>query len=49
MQNKESNTEMKPLWKEMIKAVRHEVVPAIGCTEPVSLALAQPWGCQCMI
>ncbi|WP_083615843.1 serine dehydratase subunit alpha family protein [Megasphaera cerevisiae] len=40
MQNKESNTEMKPLWKEMIKAVRHEVVPAIGCTEPVSLALA---------
>lgn len=40
MQNKESNTEIKPVWKEMIKAVRHEVVPAIGCTEPVSLALA---------
>jgi L-cysteine desulfidase len=40
MQNKESNTEIKPVWKEMIRAVRHEVVPAIGCTEPVSLALA---------
>lgn len=29
-----------PLWQEMIKAVRQEVVPAVGCTEPVSLALA---------
>jgi L-cysteine desulfidase len=40
MQDTKSNTDMNPLWKEMIKAVRHEVVPAIGCTEPVSLALA---------
>ncbi|WP_019551974.1 L-cysteine desulfidase family protein [Propionispira raffinosivorans] len=28
------------LWAEMIKAIRQEVTPAIGCTEPVSLALA---------
>lgn len=31
---------MIPLWEEYIKAARHEVLPAIGCTEPVSLALA---------
>lgn len=29
-----------PLWPEFIKAVRHEVIPALGCTEPISLALA---------
>ncbi|TDR79793.1 serine dehydratase subunit alpha family protein [Paludibacterium purpuratum] len=29
-----------PLWQEFIKAVRKEVVPALGCTEPISLALA---------
>lgn len=29
-----------PLWKRFIHAVREEVKPATGCTEPVSLALA---------
>ncbi|MCX7207445.1 MAG: L-serine ammonia-lyase, iron-sulfur-dependent, subunit alpha [Proteobacteria bacterium] len=27
-------------WPEFIKAVQHEVAPALGCTEPISLALA---------
>lgn len=28
------------LWPEFIKAVQKEVAPALGCTEPISLALA---------
>ncbi|WP_346353713.1 serine dehydratase subunit alpha family protein [Azotosporobacter soli] len=29
-----------PLWQEFIKAIKMEVVPALGCTEPISLAFA---------
>ena len=30
-----------PLWNHFIRAVQEEVKPALGCTEPVSLALAR--------
>lgn len=29
-----------PLWLDFINVVRKEVIPALGCTEPISLALA---------
>ncbi|MGK9173184.1 serine dehydratase subunit alpha family protein [Yokenella regensburgei] len=31
---------MNPLWQRFILAVKEEVKPALGCTEPISLALA---------
>lgn len=33
-------SEINPLWDCFIDAVREEVKPALGCTEPISLALA---------
>ena len=33
-------TLQRTLWPDFLKAVRKEIVPALGCTEPISLALA---------
>lgn len=33
-------TTLNPLWQRFIQAVQEEVKPALGCTEPISLALA---------
>ncbi|HFZ8996858.1 TPA: serine dehydratase subunit alpha family protein [Citrobacter freundii] len=35
-----SESTMNPVWQSFIQAVKEEVKPALGCTEPVSLALA---------
>ncbi|WP_435955477.1 serine dehydratase subunit alpha family protein [Dryocola sp. BD626] len=35
-----ANSELNPAWEELIRAVKMNVKPAVGCTEPVSLALA---------
>ncbi|EGU6325337.1 hypothetical protein G7N67_000155 [Salmonella enterica] len=33
-------SKINPLWQSFILAVQEEVKPALGCTEPISLALA---------
>ncbi len=35
-----------PLWNSFVKALKNEVVPAVGCTEPISLALAAAIGAR---
>lgn len=44
-----SETIKNPLWQRFIRVVQEEVKPALGCTEPVSLALAarlRPLNCM---
>ena len=33
-------TSQRKLWPDFLKAVKKEIAPALGCTEPISLALA---------
>lgn len=40
MLEEQAASKIQLLWAEMIQVIRQEVTPAIGCTEPVSLALA---------
>lgn len=35
-----ANSAINPAWAELILAVKQNVKPAVGCTEPISLALA---------